>query len=99
MLAYVAFALSIWAIVLLSEAIYWKRYNDANPVSAASSASSENVDASKTASTNHDAAKTSTNHALATASIKVNAVLQVVFALIAGGINVAVVAVVVWGIR
>ena len=72
-LAFVEFVLLVWAIFILSEAFYWRRFNlitASNP--ASSDFASQNGDPPPS-----KARESSFNHALATVSIKVNAVFQV----------------------
>ena len=92
-LAYVAFGLTIWAIFLLSEAIYFQRLKESSARTASAAVDSEQPETGEAFTT------TSVNHALATASVKFNAVLQIAIALISGGLNIAVIFVVVWGLR
>merc|ERR1719383_1290811 len=87
-LAYIAFGLTIWAVFLLSEAIYWQRLKESKKTFSVNKEEPE-----------EEFLTTSVNHALATASIKANAVLQALFAFIAGATNIAVIFVVVWGLQ
>ena len=88
-LAYIAFGLTLWAVYLLSAAIYWQRSETTPAV----------VNETAETATAKPIFSFSPNHALATASIKANAILQILTALISGGINVGIIAVVVWGLE
>jgi len=88
-LAYIAFGLTLWAVYLLSKAIYWQRSKTTPAV----------ANESGVTTTTTPALSFAPNHAIATASIKANAILQILTALISGGVNVGIIAIVVWGLK
>jgi len=86
-LAYAELLLLIWAIFMLSEAFYWRRFRL--------------MTTSDHASTNGDpppakANESTFNHALATVSVRVNAVFQAVIAFLSASTNIAILIVFVW---
>ena len=86
-LSYIAFALTTWAIFILSEAIYFQRLKKMSSINGKKSEADEVF------------STTSVNHALPTASIKVNAMLQMVTAFIIGAIYIAVIFIFAWGLH
>ena len=85
-LAYIELCLLIRAIVLLSEAFYWRRFEEVTK--------SADTESEKT----HDISS-SINHALATVSIKFNAMFQALAALLSSACNIAAIFVVVLGLK
>ena len=79
-------ALLIWAIFILSEAFYWRRFN----LKTGSAAAVDTVDATIAATSTFG--ESSFNHALATVAIKVNAVHQALIAGLAFVIDIAILA-------
>ena len=84
-LAYIELCLLIRAIVLLSEAIYWRRFEEVTKSTNPESENSNNC--------------SSVNHALATVSIKFNAISQALAALLSSTCNIAAIFVFVLGLK
>lgn len=89
--AYVEFVLCTWAVFLLSEAFYWRRFNEHRGVkSDVANPAINNADGASAIPTS----ESSFNHALAVSSAKANAVLQALFAVLSAGVNIAAIIVV-----
>lgn len=93
-LAYVGFCLVTWAVFLLSEAFYWRRFNEITDVEE-----KPKNDADGVGTVQSKATESSFNHALAVSSVKVNAVFHALVAALSACTNVAVIAIVVWGLQ